>query len=113
MNNNPDRCNQLRVLQDQLVKQISALRENVQIAERDGVDAPVETLNIIKSLEKSLNATTLELQECPPEFSAGEVPASSLQQQAPASIAAQTVRRWFPDSDSQDDDEGDSIVDEY
>jgi len=113
MNNNPDRCNQLRVLQDQLVKQISALREDVQKAEREGVESPVETLNIIKSLEKSLNTTTLELQECPPETSAGEVPAATLLQQAPASIAAQTVRRWFPDSDQHDDEETDSIVDEY
>ncbi len=113
MNNNPDRCNQLRVLQDQLVKQLSALRENVQKTEQEGVESPLETLDIIKSLEKSLNTTTLELQECPPETSAGEVPAATLQQQAPASIAAQTVRRWFPDSVQHDDEETDSIVDEY
>ncbi|GAC1394223.1 MAG: hypothetical protein NVS4B11_11830 [Ktedonobacteraceae bacterium] len=111
MNNNPDRCNQLRTLQDQLVKQISILKENVQEAEREGVESPVETISIIKSLEKTLHTTTLELQECPPETS--EASAASLQQQAPASIAAQTVRRWFPDSEQHDGEESDSIIDEY
>ncbi|GAC1400986.1 MAG: hypothetical protein NVS4B12_27360 [Ktedonobacteraceae bacterium] len=111
MNNNPDRCSQLRTLQDQLIKQINTLKESVQKVERDGVDSPVETINIIKSLEKTLHTTTLELQECPPET--GDVSAASLQQQAPASIAAQTVRRWFPDAEQHDDDEGDSIIDEY
>ncbi len=111
MNNNTDRCSQLRTLQDQLIKQINTLKESVQKIEREGVDSPVESLSIIKSLEKTLNTTMLELQDCPPETS--ETPASTLQQQAPASIAAQTVRRWFPDADQHDDDEGDSIIDEY
>lgn len=111
MSNNPDRCSQLRTLQDQLVKQINTLKESVQKVEREGVDSPVETLSIIKSLEKSLYTTTLELQECPPETS--DVSAAALQQQAPASIAAQTVRRWFPDAEQQDEDESDSIIDEY
>ncbi len=111
MNNNPDRCSQLRTLQDQLVKEISILRESVQKTEWEGVETPIETINIIKSLEKSLNTTTIELQECPPETS--EASAAVLQQQAPASIAAQTVRRWFPDSEQHDDDEADIIVDEY
>ncbi len=111
MTNNPDRCSQLRTLQDQLSKQINTLKESVQKMEQEGIESPVETISIIKSLEKTLYTTTLELQECPPETS--EVSASTLQQQAPASIAAQTVRRWFPDAEQHDDDEGDSIIDEY
>ena len=111
MSNNTDRCSQLRTLQDQLIKQINTLKENVQKMEREGVDSPAESVSIIKSLEKTLSTTVLELQECPPETS--DVSAASLQQQAPASIAAQTVRRWFPDAEQHDDDEGDSIIDEY
>ncbi len=110
MNNNPDRCRQLHTLHDQLVKQISTLRESVQQVEREGIESPVESLSIIKTLEKTLYTTTLQLQECPSETS--ELTAT-LQQQAPASIAAQTVRRWFPDSEQHDGEEPDSIIDEY
>ena len=111
MTNSPDRCSQLRTLQAQLIKQINTLKESVQKMEQEGVDSPVESVSIIKSLEKTLYTTTLELQECPPETS--DTSAAALQQQAPASIAAQTVRRWFPDAEQHDEDEGDSIIDEY
>jgi len=50
MNNNTDRCSQLRTLHDQLIKQINTLKESVQKMEQEGVDSPVESLRIIKSL---------------------------------------------------------------
>jgi len=111
MTTNPERCNQLRTLHSQLVQQIRVLRESVQKVEQEGVDAPVESINVIKSLEKSLRNTALELQECPPETS--EVSSASLQQQSTTSPTAETIRRWFPDSHQGEDDEGDTIIDEY
>ena len=111
MNNNTDRCSQLRTLQAQLIKQINTLKESVQKIEQEGVASPVESVSMIKSLEKTLNTTMLELQDCPPETT--DTPVTTQPQQAPASIAAQTVRRWFPDADQHDDEEGDSIIDEY
>jgi len=111
MNTNPDRCSQLRILHDQLVKEINALKESVQQVEQEGVESPVESLSIIKTLEKTLHTTIIQLQECPSE--ASEVSVTAAQQQAPASIAAQTVKRWFPDSDQHDTEERDSIIDEY
>ena len=112
MNNDTERCSQLRTLQAQLIKQINTLKESVQKIEQEGVASPVETVSMIKTLEKTLSTTLLELQDCPPETV--DVPATTQPQQAPASIAAQTVRRWFPDSDQHDDDEGEaSIIDEY
>ena len=37
----------------------------VQDDEREGVVNPIESLNIIKSLQKTLNTVDLELQKCP------------------------------------------------
>lgn len=110
MNNSPERCNQLRTLHDQLTRQIKTLKESVQKVEREGVEAPVETINVIRSLEKSLHTTALELQECPPETSS-TAPAPS--QQQGSTPYAPSIRRLFPDAEQGDDDEGDSIVDEY
>ena len=112
MNNDTDRCNQLRTLQAQLIKQINTLKESVQKIEQEGVASPLENVSMIKSLEKTLSTTLLELQDCPPETV--DVPTTTQSQLAPASIAAQTVRRWFPDAEQHDDEEeGDSIIDEY
>jgi hypothetical protein len=113
MNNNPDRCSQLRTLQEQLTNQVRLLRESVRKAEQEGVGNPLETLNTIKSLEGSLYRITLELQQCPPEQSEASSP--SLQPAVKVSPGDQISRLWFPDSthhDNEDEDDN-SIIDEY
>jgi len=67
MNNSPDKCEQLRKLHANLVREINTLKESVEGKEHEGVQNPVETLNIIKSLEGTLYTINLELQKCPPE----------------------------------------------
>ena len=64
MNNNADNCKQLRELHDRLTAELKALKESEQEEEREGVENPLETVNIIKSLQKTLNTVELELKKC-------------------------------------------------
>jgi hypothetical protein len=65
MNNNIDRCQQLRKLRDRLAEEVRALKESEQQEEYEGVGNPLEMVNIIKSLQKTLSTVDLELQKCP------------------------------------------------
>ncbi len=65
MNNNTDRCKQLRKLRDRLAEELRALKESEQQEEYEGVGNPLEMVNIIKSLQKTLSTVDLELQKCP------------------------------------------------
>jgi len=65
MNSSTDKCKQLRELHDRLANELRVLKESVQDDEREGVVNPIESLNIIKSLQKTLNTVDLELQKCP------------------------------------------------
>jgi hypothetical protein len=58
-----DKCKQLRELHDRLTNELRVLKESEQEEEREGVN-PIETVNIIKSLQKTLNTVDLELQKC-------------------------------------------------
>jgi hypothetical protein len=65
MSKKTDKCEQLRKLHDRLVEEVRILEEGVFEEEEEGVANPVETVNVIKSLKKSLEAVHLELQKCP------------------------------------------------
>ena len=100
MNNTPDRCNQLRKLHGQLTAQVKQLRENIEQTEREGVGAPVDMLNTLKTLQTSLRRVSQQLEGCPPESGENIAPPSSaLQQQA--KVLQST--RWFPDSVQHDE----------
>jgi hypothetical protein len=64
---NEDNCRRLRRLRTNLVNELRMLRENVNAEVEEGVENPVETVNIIKSLQQALSHIDLELQKCPPE----------------------------------------------
>jgi hypothetical protein len=64
MSSSTDKCKQLRELHDRLTNELRVLKESEQEEEREGVN-PIETVNIIKSLQKTLNTVDLELQKCP------------------------------------------------
>jgi hypothetical protein len=64
MSNGSDKCKQLRKLHDRLVEELRILKEDLQEEEEEGVN-PIETVNIIKSLQKTLNTVDFEVQKCP------------------------------------------------
>ncbi len=64
--NNTDRCEQLRKLRNNVLHEITTLQENRTQEEQEGVGNPVETVNVIKSLQETLTTIDLELQKCPP-----------------------------------------------
>jgi hypothetical protein len=43
------------------------LKEGLNQEEREGVANPIETVNIIKSLQKTLQHIEVELEKCPPD----------------------------------------------
>ncbi len=65
MSSNTDSCKQIHELHDRLAAELRELKESLQEEEREGVVNPFETVNIIKSLQKTLNTVDLELQKCP------------------------------------------------
>ena len=65
MSNNTDKCERLRKLHDRLTEEIRILEEDLQREEQEGVANPIETVNIIKSLQRTLNTVEVELAKCP------------------------------------------------
>ena len=65
MSNNTDNCKKLRKLHDRLTEEVRILEANLQQVEEEGVANPIETANIIKSLQRTLSTVDLELQKCP------------------------------------------------
>ena len=65
MHEDNDTCARLRRLHEHLVHEINMLKEAVNEEEREGVVNPIETINIIESLQKALHTIQLELQKCP------------------------------------------------
>lgn len=66
MTNNTNKCERLRKLRDNVTNEITALQASLTQEENEGVDNPIETVNIIKSLQETLTTINLELQKCPP-----------------------------------------------
>ena len=64
VNSNTDKCKQLRELHDRLADELRVLKKGVQDEEREGVANPLEMVDIIKSLQKTLSSVDLELQKC-------------------------------------------------
>lgn len=62
-----DRCRHLRSLHTSLIQELNTLKEGLNQEEREGVANPVETVNIIKSLQNTLQTVEHELEKCPPE----------------------------------------------
>ncbi len=65
MSNHTDQCKKLRKLHDRLTEEVRKLEEDLRLEERDGVANPLETVSIIKSLQRTLNTVELELAKCP------------------------------------------------
>jgi len=59
-----DRCQRLRELRIRLNEEIRNLKESLYKVETDGIDSPVETRNIVKSLQAVLNEIDVELKKC-------------------------------------------------
>ena len=64
MNNSTDKCKQLRELRERLTNELRILKEDLQEEEREGVENPLEMVNIIKGLQKTLSSVDVELQKC-------------------------------------------------
>jgi hypothetical protein len=64
--NSTVRCEQLRKLRSNVLHEIATLQEGRTQEEQEGVGNPVETVNVIKSLQETLTTIDLELQKCPP-----------------------------------------------
>ena len=64
VNTSNDKCKQLRELYDRLASELRVLKESEEEEEREGTANPIETVSIIKSLQKALSTVELELQKC-------------------------------------------------
>ncbi|GHO94617.1 hypothetical protein KSF_046650 [Reticulibacter mediterranei] len=64
---NADKCKRLRKLHTQLVEELRVLKEELREEEGEGFENPIETVNIIKSLQQARGTIEQELQKCPPE----------------------------------------------
>ena len=64
VNNSTDKCKQLRELRERLTNELMILKEDLQEEEREGVENPLEMVNIIKGLQRTLSSVDLELQKC-------------------------------------------------
>jgi hypothetical protein len=64
MSSSTDKCHQLRQLHDRLTNELRLLKESVEEEEREGTVNPIETVTIIKSLQKVLSTVEFELQKC-------------------------------------------------
>lgn len=67
MDSNQERCRHLRQLQINLFHELQQLQEGLNQEEYEGVGNPIETVNIIKSLQKTLQHVEVELEKCPPD----------------------------------------------
>ena len=63
MQNTQDRCNHLRTLHTNLIQELNALKQELNQEEYDGVANPIETINIIKSLQNTLQTVENELEK--------------------------------------------------
>jgi septation ring formation regulator EzrA len=67
MDSTQDRCRHLSRLRTNLYIELNELKEGLNQEEREGVANPIETVNIIKSLQKTLQNIEVELEKCPPD----------------------------------------------
>jgi hypothetical protein len=67
MQNFTERCTHLRKLQGRLVEEIRLLKESLREVEMETFENPIETVNVIRSLQDALNTVNKELEKCPVE----------------------------------------------
>ncbi len=67
MRTRTDTCRQLRRLHDQLTEELRLLKESRQEMEQESFENPIETVNVIKSLQEVLTTVNHQLAKCPAE----------------------------------------------
>ena len=67
MESTQEKCEHLRRLQTNLFQELHALQEGLNQEEHAGVANPMETINVIRSLQKTLQTIEIELEKCPPD----------------------------------------------
>lgn len=67
MQENTDKCQHLRRLHAQIVEELQMLKGTLREKELESFDNPIEMVNVIKSLQETLNTVTVELAKCPDE----------------------------------------------
>jgi hypothetical protein len=60
-------CKRLRKLHNNLTEELRLLKETLREAEEESFENPIETVNVVKSLQEVLNTVNLELAKCPTE----------------------------------------------
>lgn len=63
--NMAEKCDRLEKLHSRLTEELRVLKETRQEMDRESFDNPIETANVIKSLQGTLNTIELELAKCP------------------------------------------------
>ena len=66
MASNTERCEKLRTLRVNVLKEIASLQRDLAQEKEEGVGNPVEVVSVIKSLQETLTTIDLQLQNCPP-----------------------------------------------
>jgi hypothetical protein len=56
---------QLRRLHDRITEELRLLKEGLREAEQESFENPIETVNVIRTLQEVLNTVNLELAKCP------------------------------------------------
>ena len=59
------RCAHLRRLRDRMTEEIRLLRATLRETETRGFDNPIETVEVLKSLQQVCNTVEMELEKCP------------------------------------------------
>lgn len=73
MQTRTDTCRQLRRLHSQLTEELRLLKERRQEMEQESFENPIETVNVIRSLQEVLNTVNDELAKCSAENEDSEV----------------------------------------
>jgi hypothetical protein len=59
-------CKQLRRLHDRITEELRLLKEGLRETEQASFENPIETVNLVRTLQEVLNTVNLELAKCPP-----------------------------------------------
>lgn len=62
-----DTCKQFRRLHDQLTEELRLLKESRREMQQESFENPIETVNVIRSLQEVLNTVNDALAKCPAE----------------------------------------------
>lgn len=65
--NTMDKCARLRKLHARLTEELRALKETKEEVQQESFDNPLAIVNVIKSLQSTLNTIDDELAKCPAE----------------------------------------------